>query len=407
MGACGNCNDIIKEVKIQGTPDAISFEGLEIIKEQKSNNVCKIIKDDNITGTGFLCIIPFQDKLHPLPVLMTCNHVLNENDIKPGKEIKLIFNDKIEKIIKIDNSRMVYTSNENEFDTTILEIKDEDNFDLNNILEIDNNIYKDDLNKFYQNKTVYIIHYPNGLISSYSHNIIKNIDVANTKINHLCESSDGSSGAPIINLQNFNVLGIHIGKSKHFKTNFGIVLKPIIEKFYNKRYNTKKNNIITIAINIDKENINKKIYFLDKPDSKENNENNISQHLKELNESNVKLYINDKEYKYNKYFIPEKEGRFIIKLVFNIEIKDCSYMFNNCFHIESLDLSSFYTNNVTDMSYMFNECSSVKSINFSEFNTENVTNMTKMFYNCGKLIGLSLTYFDTKNVTNMNYMFAY
>ena len=112
---------------------------------------------------------------------------------------------------------MNYTSPENEFDTTIIEIKNEDNFDINNMLEIDNNIYKNDLNNYYKNKTVYLIHYPNGLKSSYSHNIIKNIDVSNTKLYHLCESNDGSSGAPILNLQNFSVMGIHVGKKKNLK----------------------------------------------------------------------------------------------------------------------------------------------------------------------------------------------
>ena len=104
MGVCGQKSMTIYEVKLTG-PDAISFEGLEIIEEQKKNNVCKIIKENDVTGTGFLCIIPFPDKLHPLPVLMTCNHVINDEDIKPGKQIKLMFDDKIEKIIKIDNSK--------------------------------------------------------------------------------------------------------------------------------------------------------------------------------------------------------------------------------------------------------------------------------------------------------------
>jgi hypothetical protein len=209
--------NIHRERKIPGTPDAISFEGLEIIKEQKENNVCKIVKENGITGSGFLCIIPFPDKLHPLPVLFTCNHVLNDDDIKPGKEIKLIFNDKIEKILKIDDSRMTYTSEEKEFDTTIIEIRNEDNFDINNMLEIDNNIYKENFYQIYKDKTIYIIHYPNGLNSSYSHNIIKSITSDNIKINHLCESNDGSSGAPIINLQNFNALGIHVGKDEKKK----------------------------------------------------------------------------------------------------------------------------------------------------------------------------------------------
>ena len=36
----------------------------------------------------------------------------------------------MEKIITIDNSRMTYTSKEKEYDTTIIEIKNEDNFDI-------------------------------------------------------------------------------------------------------------------------------------------------------------------------------------------------------------------------------------------------------------------------------------
>ena len=104
----------------------------------------------------------------------------------------------MEKIITIDNSRMTYTSEEKEYDTTIIEIKNEDNFDINNMLEIDNNIYKDDLNKYYENKTIYIIHYPDGGNSSYSHNIIEKIH--NEIIFHKCTTDFGSSGAPIFNL---------------------------------------------------------------------------------------------------------------------------------------------------------------------------------------------------------------
>ena len=368
------------EAKFPGAPDAISFEGLEIINEQKEKNVCKIVKENGVTGTGFLCIIPFPDKLHLLPVLFTCYHVLNDDDIKIGKEIKLIFNDKIEKILKIDNSRMIYTSKENEFDTTIIEIRNEDNLDINNMLEIDNNIYKHNLDQIYKDKTIYIIHYPKGL------------------------TEDGSSGAPIFNLLNNNVIGIHIGKQEKKKVNIGIVLKPIIDNFYNLQYNIKKKNEIIITINVDKEQIDKNIYILD--NSKSDKENNLNEHLSELNESNVKLYINDEEYKYCKYFVPKKEGTFIIKLVFSIEMKDCSYMFNNCLNIEKIDLSSFSSKNVTDMCYMFNHCSLLKNINFTSFQTQNVSNMNHMFNHCSRLLGLNLTYFDTSNVIDMSYMFS-
>ena len=47
-------------------------------------------------------------------------------------------------------------------------------------------------------------------------------------------------------------------------------------------------------------------------------------------------------------------------------------MFNGCSSLESIDLSSFNTSNVTDMRWMFDECSSLKSIDLSSFNTNNV-----------------------------------
>ena len=97
-------NDTIhREAKIPGTSDYISFNDQSIINEQKENSICKIIKDDGSFGTGFLCLIPFPDKLHPLPVLITCYHVLGINDIKSGNKIKMIFNDNIEKFIILDN----------------------------------------------------------------------------------------------------------------------------------------------------------------------------------------------------------------------------------------------------------------------------------------------------------------
>ena len=68
-------------------------------------------------------------------------------------------------------------------------------------------------------------------------------------------------------------------------------------------------------------------------------------------------------------------------------------MFKNCINLESLDLSSFNTNNVTDMTEMFSGCSSLKNLKFSDsFNTSNVQNMSKMFQNCSSLEYLNLNF---------------
>ena len=187
MCGCQICykdeKDIHQQLIINGRPNYISFEKLSIINKQKENNVCKIIKNEKSFGTGFFCLIPCPDKLNLLPALFTCNHVLGLEEIKPGKEIQLLLNDKELKVIKIDENRKTYTSPQNEYDTTIIEIKNNDGFNLNKILEIDYDIYEAcPLNQLYRNKSIYIIHYHLGLNSSYSHDVIKNIDIDNIRI---------------------------------------------------------------------------------------------------------------------------------------------------------------------------------------------------------------------------------
>ena len=110
---------------------------------------------------------------------------------------------------------------------------------------------------------------------------------------------------------------------------------PHISKWYKNIANDKyimNMNKIDIIINIDKNEINKKIYFLDNYYYDENHDKKYTNdHLKELNENNTELYINNKKMeKYEKYFIPEKEGAYKIELRFDIYLTDCSYMFSGC-----------------------------------------------------------------------------
>ena len=244
-------NDVKLEEYLIGHPDPLSKEATLKIFEQMDHNVCKIIKEKS-TGTGFLCIIPFPDKLNRLPVLMTCNHVLGEKDLIEGEEIKIEIN-KNEKILKINNSRKIYTDNK-KYDITIIEIKQEDNFDINKILEIEDDIFNNEmLNNIYQKKTIYIIHYPHGKEPKYTVDVIKSINADDVKILHLCSTKNGSSGAPLLNLQTYRVIGMHNGKQNSNNWNIGIVLKfPIIE--FNKKY---INNFKEIKLNENSSNENK------------------------------------------------------------------------------------------------------------------------------------------------------
>ena len=85
--------NIIKEKYILQSVFPIPIEGLEKILFQMKSCICKIFnKNTGQAGTGFFCKIPFPNKLNLLPVLITNNHALNQNDIETGKIIDININ---------------------------------------------------------------------------------------------------------------------------------------------------------------------------------------------------------------------------------------------------------------------------------------------------------------------------
>jgi surface protein len=79
-----------------------------------------------------------------------------------------------------------------------------------------------------------------------------------------------------------------------------------------------------------------------------------------------------------------------------------SYMFTNVY-APYVDLSSFYTSNVTNMYGMFNY-GNIQEMDLSGFDTSNVTNMSGMF-SSNEATTLDLSNFNTSKVTNMSNMF--
>lgn len=234
----------IKEHKIGDNPDSLSAEQMRQALYQMEISICKIKKENNIFGTGFFCKIPFPNKLTLLPVLTTCNHVLDSNDISEGKRINFsLNNDKLKYSIVIDKSRITYTNAK--YDITIIEMKpEEDNIKIDSFLDVDENINKSNPNDTYKEQSVYILHYEEGKNMKYSIGIIKSISEDNFNIRHLCSTKVGSSGGPIINLFNYKVMGVHKGYKNKF--NLGTHLKIGIEEF-NKINYPKKNNVILNA----------------------------------------------------------------------------------------------------------------------------------------------------------------
>ena len=89
-------SDIRQEQTFKNQPIPVSLDGTKKIVFQMENCICKIYLKNGETGTGFFCKIPYNNNL--LPVLITNNHVLNENDLDSNNIIKLTINNKEKKM---------------------------------------------------------------------------------------------------------------------------------------------------------------------------------------------------------------------------------------------------------------------------------------------------------------------
>ena len=337
---------------------------------------------------------------------MTNYHVLNEKYCEKNKEIIILLNDDSEaKLIDLNIKRMIYYNKK--YDTTIIELKDEDK--IKHYLELDDNIFKENENFIYEGKSIYIIQYPNGEEACVSYGLLNGINKYN--IIHICSTDNGSSGSPILNLKNNKVIGIHKGSPDYIKNfNYGTLLKYPLNDFINQN---KTKNIIIGEIYIDEDNINQDIQIINsyenykKVSKLENKKNDYEyENEKEIKE-NIQIKINGKIIEFTYYYKFKEEGKHTIEYIFKNNLTKTNYMFWGCYSLKNLDLSYFNTQNVTNMKTMFRGCNSLTDLNLSNFNTQNVTNMNEMFFGCNSLTNLNLSNFNTQNVTNMSGMFYY
>ena len=201
----------------------------------------KYLKNEKQQGTGFFCKIPFPDEKNVLPVLITNNHIINE-ELLYKINSKILIDIKIEGEVKEINLnyRIKYTNKD--YDITIIEIKEKDN--INNYLELDEDIINDIINndnknKDYIDKTIYIIQYPEGELAV-SYGVLDKI-YEDKKYNfiHKCSTKGGSSGSPILNINN-KIIGIH-KEGIYNKHNKGTFLNYPIKEFI--QLNLKKKRV--------------------------------------------------------------------------------------------------------------------------------------------------------------------
>jgi len=383
----------INEKYLGNKGNIAKFEATEIML-QLEKKICKIIKKKK--GTGFFIKIPYKypDIIHYLPVLVTNNHILGEEDLFINNIINLTLNDDKEKrCLKIDKSRKIFT--DKELDVTIIEIKPKED-GINEFLDLD-----DEFNngKFREKEDIYILQYPFGEKSSFSLGILKKIE--NKTINHNCSTISGSSGSPILLRKNFKVIGVHMADNEKFLYNHGTLIKFAIDKFKTK-YPHHLNQI----------NHNNKIEMILDNNEKEDiyifNYSNYKKGIKGIilhdNSNQIKIFINNGNEEVYNGEIKLPKGLLKIRIEFEVLIKNCKAMFYKLGNLISIDLSSFVTSEVEDMSYMFSDCINLKNIK-SNFETIKVAKMNSMFNNCSKLEYLNLSTFNTNKVEDMSYMF--
>ena len=281
-----------EEKKIIDQPEPANQEQMEEIGKQMKKSVCKIICK-NHSGTGFFCFLNFQKK-SDLPVLFTNYHILREKEILHKKIINIsLDDDKISYKIVINENTKTYIDEVH--DTTIIEIKDKNIIENVKFLSIDKDVYNFNYKQIdkYIKKTIYLLQYPDGEKCKNSFGVIKNITLNNYDLTYNCQTADGSSGGPIILLDNNKIIGIHKGALEQEENNVGtFIIKPIegfIQKYNKNKINMNMNKNINDNMN---KNINNKIANSDiKINIKNNSEFvTIKEDIKNNNRNNNQYY---------------------------------------------------------------------------------------------------------------------
>ena len=379
-------------------PKPVNNQQLTKILDQMNKSLYKVNEKERMFETGFFCYVKIKEKLKEknIPVLII-NKIVRLEEYKD--EVNISINKKT-KNIKLGDTKY---QNE-EYNMTIIEIK-ENKRDKIQFLEIDDAIYEENSEMYYDKKPIYIIQWKNMKDlnnSSLSYGVIKEMN--KNEFKYSSEMKTNPKISLIFNSSNNKLIGKHETNLPKYKQGkfFGILINKFINKYNADNKYEKLPNKINISIKVDEDDINKQIYFLDNYAYK--NEH-FHDNLRELNEINTKLYINDKRIKFQKFFVPKEIKEFNVYLEFDINLTDSSYMFAGCTKISDIKFISFNTKHIKNMKFMFHGCENIKTINLFSFNIKNVIDMSDMFSYCESLTDLNLSHFDFENIKNISNMF--
>jgi len=377
------------------------------IKKQIENSFCEIEVNENEHLIGFFCYIPIQNEINLLPALIINKFIEKEKD-----KITIYKNNNCLSL-SIDKERKIFSIKE--YNITFFEIKKDDNFDMNSFLDIDEDVYDEDLKENFSQKLIYLLYYSKSKDIKYSLGIIKNINEDDYKFEYLCNiENDSPPMGLLLNLSNFKLIGLHLEVKNSENLNSGIFINAQIDIFHKNLQKLNDNYQGSDEITIIYKNIKLKKKYLKEDSEIKTTKNKIilfGEKFVEKNKDICKIYIEGKEKElisvYSNERLKENE-KLEIKLKGVKNIIDMSYMFYGCFSLFSIpDISKWDTFNITNMSHAFDGCLFLIDLpDISKLNTYNVSDMSYMFKDCESLQILpDITKWRMDYVKNVSYIF--
>jgi hypothetical protein len=224
---------LIKKLMNKGYEKSICKIEIENINENENEN--KKEKSDNLKGTGFFCEIPSKKKIF----FITCHHNLEENFEKLKKLIlkfDYLTEENWEKTIEFDLEKERIKILDKETDFIAIEVLEDDN--IHDYITADESVSnKSD----FKNVKIFISHFPKDEDKEKNKNLRLKFSLGTNKgmnqkkfmLVYSGWTSNGTGGAPIISVENQELIAIHKGSFAKYnfeKSGVGYPMHLIINK---------------------------------------------------------------------------------------------------------------------------------------------------------------------------------
>ena len=407
MGICGE-EKTHKENQLCVSNEYISLD-LSIKVSKSISKITSRTNEEYLKGIGFFMRLFPNNAFKCLIVY----NVISEKLI--GKSIEVEIHNKEKTLLLLDMNIRYIKLFKDPYNIAVIQITNEDFDIIDNVvfLDFDSNFSK--VNEQHKNLDIFTLGYPLGDEDNVVYGSGKICTMKNSfEFEHNIPTNIGFSGAPVISLESFKIIGVHKYHETLNNLNVGVFIGFIVEDLKNDSYIhqlKEEQNYIIGKIDIKEKDLNKEISIICSYEEykRKHPKDNSNWNDENCNEEEIKqciIEIDKLKIPFSYYYKFSKVGKYFIKYSFENNLINMSYMFYGCSSLIYLNLSNFDTSYSINMSHMFHDCSSLLNLNLSNLDTENVSDMSYMFSDCKYLPNINLSNFDTKKVTNMSSMFS-